>query len=612
VTEASGPGAADVTTVACLASEVVDIYDAAAATEPTARQLLRLSQICEDLYAAKPCQATYDAILSLAAQLGDGLEHDAARFSPGVGERLGQCTSQVRLSLTKALLDVRNNAYYELRKAIRDEYQITLDLLADHNQDPRLLAWLANTEARRGVLALWRDQESGRAKAKGCENAAEEPELDMVATFDASGQDLVLGSGTMVVGSFPPDELFGSDSVRLVCVFPVKSPGTDWGFLAIAEPPGSRLDQEAYFMWSALFSEALDHRALLASLNQRSEDLARSYRREREMAQAVRESEERYALAAQAANDGLWDWDVAKGTMYFSSRWKEMFGFDEGFISASPDEWLGRVHPEDRSGLLNALAGLKCGERGSVLNEHRVRARDGAYLWVLCRGLAVPGLGAPATRVVGSLTDITERRSLEERLRRQALYDSLTGLANRVLFLDRLSHAIATAKRQGGSSYTVLWLDLDNFKNLNDTLGHLYGDKLLVQVAERIRARVRETDTAARFGGDEFVLLLQDAGAEAVESVVRRLSQCLNEPYDLDGEAVVVTASIGVAMSTGDYERPEEILRDADIAMYRAKATGSGSCVMFDRSMPGSSGGSKGRRRSSRSARRAPAHAPFP
>ena len=166
VGEVSGPGTSDSeTTVACLSSELSDIYHEVAAAEPTARQLLRLSQICEDLYGHNPCQATYDAILLLASELSERLEGVAASYGPGVAERLAQCTSQVRLSLTKALLDVRNDAYYELRKAIRDEYQITLDLLADHSQDPRLLAWLHSTEARRGVLALWRDNGPRRRRS---------------------------------------------------------------------------------------------------------------------------------------------------------------------------------------------------------------------------------------------------------------------------------------------------------------------------------------------------------------------------------------------------------------------------------------------------------------
>jgi diguanylate cyclase (GGDEF)-like protein len=220
------------------------------------------------------------------------------------------------------------------------------------------------------------------------------------------------------------------------------------------------------------------------------------------------------------------------------------------------------------------------------MNEHRVRAGDGSYKWTLCRALAVPGEGAPATRIVGSLTDVTERHELEERLRHQALYDSLTGLPNRVLLMDRLSQAVANAKRRSGYWFTVLWLDLDNFKNLNDSLGHQFGDKLLVQVAGRIGAQLRETDTAARFGGDEFVLLLLDLpDAAALQGVVARLLEALRLPYQLDDHAVVVTGSLGVATSTSGYDCAEDVLRDADIAMYQAKSTARGDYATFDSSM---------------------------
>ena len=162
----------------------------------------------------------------------------------------------------------------------------------------------------------------------------------------------------------------------------------------------------------------------------------------------------------------------------------------------------------------------------------------------------------------------------------------MTGLPNRTLFLDRLTQALANSKRRSNHTYTVLWLDLDGFKILNDSLGHQMGDKLLVQVADRIRAQLREADTAARFGGDEFAVLLLDIpDAPTVKAVVRRLLENLGAIYDVDGHEIVVTASIGVAMSSTGYDRPEDVLRDADIAMYRAKSDGRGTYAIFDSSM---------------------------
>ncbi len=561
------------------ACEVAELFAAVKDRDPVGRDLVELTELCQALYADAPSREAHSALVELAAALSAKVSA-ACGDDPAVRERLHQCNAQVALSLTKAQLAFRNNSYYELRKAIRDDYQITLDLLNNRDEDPRSLRWMVSTEVRLAALALWKGGAGRQGVPAGAGHDAP-GNLEVVATFDAGGGSLELAKAVGEVEHFPPEELFDVGGTGLVCVFPVQSPTTDWGFLAVAEPVSTRLDQEAHFTWSALFSEALDHRSLLGSLRQRGEDLALSYRREKEMAHAVRESEERYALAAQAANDGLWDWDLTTGSIYYSSRWKQMLGFADHQVGNEATEWLGRVHPEDRPALLAQLELVKVGSSASFLSEHRMRASDGSYRWVLTRGLAVPGTGRPAVRVVGAVTDITDRRQLEERLRQQALYDSLTGLANRLLFLDRLSQTMASAKRRPGLSYTVLWLDLDSFKHLNDTLGHLYGDRLLVQVAQRIRSQVRETDTAARFGGDEFVLLLENADAAAVEGVVRRLSQSLNEPYHIEDETVVVTASIGIAMSTLGYERPEEILRDADTAMYQAKSTCRGSFVRY-------------------------------
>jgi diguanylate cyclase (GGDEF)-like protein len=491
-------------------------------------------------------------------------------------ESCGCSGAKASLTLAKSLLAARNDSYYELRKMVRDDYSITIDLLY-HDRDPRLLGWLQKTGARAGVLGLWRG-----TGADGGAPADQGPggTLDIAGTFAASGDPLHLGPSSVDVEAFPPEELFATgDGQDIVYLFPLKSAKADWGFLAIAQPIVASLQQEAYFTWSALFSEALYQRQLLRSLSQRSDELTISYQREREMAAAVRASEQRYALAARAANDGLWDWDLTTGTVYLSPRLQEMLGVDQTDIDSGPDQWLKHVQPDDRAGMLAAISGLQTGETTSMTYELRAQVGDGPPLWALCRALAVPGAGAPATRIVGSMTDVTERRSLEEQLRRQALYDHLTGLPNRQLFLDRLSQAMLAARRQPGHVYTVLWLDLDNFKRVNDTLGHLFGDQLLIEVADRIRAHVRESDTAARYGGDEFLVLLQDAkDAATVEGVVQRLSEHLRQPYVLRGETVSISVSTGVAVGSPAYSSTDEILRDADRAMYMAKSSGTGIC----------------------------------
>jgi len=595
------------------------MHEARRAT-PSPAALVQLSLASRELYALGHNQVASEAVLRFAKNLARELVEDA-HGSAAATNRAATCLTEVQLGLAKAQVQERNEAFYDLRKAIRDEHEISLDLLRSHEADPRRLGWLAKTKAVAGMLALWEgpgpvtdeaatarrdldlalpglDGQPGPVAMPGRGAGAHScPDLRVVGTYFPQSPERARDGlpDLLTPEQFPPvDLLEAAGSNNVVLLFVVRSDDRDWGILCVAVPVDSGfLGQDTYFQWEALLSEALDYQDVLQSLRDRSrelhergEQLALSYRREREMAEAVRESEERYALAARAANDGMWDWDLDQGTVYYSSRWSEMLGYADGVIGDRPEEWLDRVHPEDRPGLLAELVKLKLGEQSSLLNEHRVRTREGSHIWVTCRGLAVPGSGRPATRIVGSLTDVTERHLLEERLRQQALYDSLTGLPNRVLFLDRLAQGLANAKRRSGSTYTVLWLDLDGFKILNDSLGHQMGDRLLVQVAERIRSQLRDSDTAARFGGDEFAVLLLDIPDRGtVKAVVERLLEHLGSVYDLDGNEIVVTASIGVAMSSTGYDRPEDVLRDADIAMYRAKSNGRGTYAVFDSSM---------------------------
>jgi diguanylate cyclase (GGDEF)-like protein/PAS domain S-box-containing protein len=186
---------------------------------------------------------------------------------------------------------------------------------------------------------------------------------------------------------------------------------------------------------------------------------------------------------------------------------------------------------------------------------------------------------------VVTFRDITDRKALEEKLQHQAFHDTLTGLPNRALFSDRLQHAVARTQRHGGK-FAVLFLDLDNFKIVNDSLGHDAGDELLVGVAGRLRASLRPEDTAARLGGDEFALLLEDlADVGEATRVAKRIADKLRVPFVLDGQETFVTASIGIALGGTTTERPEDLLREADLAMYRAKHSGRARYALFGEAM---------------------------
>jgi diguanylate cyclase (GGDEF)-like protein/PAS domain S-box-containing protein len=302
--------------------------------------------------------------------------------------------------------------------------------------------------------------------------------------------------------------------------------------------------------------------------------------------EALRESEERYALAIRGANDGLWDWNLESGALYLSPRWKMMVGYGIYEVGERPDDWFQKVHPDDVDELRSALQAHFEGDDEHFEHEHRMLTRGGEIRWMLTRGVAVRNEDGTVIRMAGSLTDVTARKLAEQQLVYDAFHDGLTGLANRALFIDRLSVVLAARRRQPHFRFAVLFLDLDRFKNINDSLGHTTGDKLLQDIARRIDKTLRPGDTIARLGGDEFAILLshvEDLG-DAVH-VAERIQEIISTSVVISGHEVYVTASIGIALSTEETRGPEDILRDADIAMYRAKAAGRARYEVFDSEM---------------------------
>lgn len=311
---------------------------------------------------------------------------------------------------------------------------------------------------------------------------------------------------------------------------------------------------------------------------------AARYAGERHRAErALRASEERYALAVDGANDGLWDWDVHGRAIYLSPRGEKLLGFGPGELCGAPEAWLERIDLPARTRLLALVASHA--DRGGrhFTFEHRMRRRDGALVWVLTRGVVVRDGDGRVTRLAGSVTDVTARKRAEEQLLHDALHDGLTGLANRTLFLDRLKQAVADLQRDTGAGFALLFLDLDRFKTVNDSLGHSVGDALLVAIASRLETLMRPTDTVARLGGDEFALLARDCQASAdAAHIAERLQARLAEPFLLEGHEVFVSASIGIALPGDRGASADSLLRDADLAMYRAKASGRGRYEVFD------------------------------
>lgn len=300
----------------------------------------------------------------------------------------------------------------------------------------------------------------------------------------------------------------------------------------------------------------------------------------------LRESEERYALAVEGASDGLWDWNLDTKTVYLSARWKGMLGYDNDEIGSGIQEWLGRVHPEDRTRIHSEMSFHLSGETAQFESEHRLLTRHNVYRWMYARGVAVRRSDGTPYRIAGSLTDIHARKLAEEQIIRGSLHDSLTGLPNRLLLKDRLHQQIRYAERHEGYRFAILFIDLDCFKLVNDSLGHMRADQLLVAAGQRLQNNTRPGDTVSRFGGDEFVVMLTDvADTDAVIAVAERIQADFMRPFNIDGEEVLTTLSVGIVVHGSHHCVPDDILRDADTAMYMAKERGGAGHVVYGQEM---------------------------
>ena len=343
-----------------------------------------------------------------------------------------------------------------------------------------------------------------------------------------------------------------------------------------------------------------------------------------EAEEALRESEASLAEAQRIAHVGHWDYDWLRNRLRWSDEIYRIFGVTKEESEGTFRDYFARIHPEDRK--LLDRTGEQLLEAGPVPLEHRIVRPDGEVRFVQLRvqfvfdesqqqlesypdgadgggfdesisfldrqlrliGKHLGRLPGRPVRVVGTVQDITERKALERQLEHQALHDPLTDLPNRLLFMDRLEHALVRTERRE-ESIAVLFLDLDNFKLINDSFGHAVGDQLLLQVADRLHSCMRPQDTVARFGGDEFTILLED-GTEVDDAtlVAKRIIEELRAPFALLGYELFVTASIGIALSSRTPGRPkhmDDLLRDADAAMYRAKSTIKASYAVFEPGM---------------------------
>lgn len=438
------------------------------------------------------------------------------------------------------------------------------------------------TRADEGFLALL-DQPSGQLYLRAVKNIDE----DKINTMRLPVTDSL--SGKVIRDARPLRSTQGEDNPLKVSTgflvyslvhVPLLSKGVPLGVLAV----DNRTTRRGFSATDEAMLISLADFAAVALENAKLYEQATLELQERGRAEeALRESQERYELSIRGAKDGLWDWNLRTQEMFFSPRWKEMLGYEELEIQPKPEDWFNRIHPDDREAVRENVAAHLRGATPHFENEYRMLHKDGSYRWMLSRGLAVRDESGLAHRMAGSQTDISDRKKAEQKLIYDALHDSVTGLFNRSALVERLWLAINRGKRRSDYLFALLYMDLDRFKDVNDSLGHMLGDKLLIAIAKMLQGVLRPTDTVARLGGDEFVVLLDDIGdIRDATRVADRIQQELTTAPLLRDHEVFVSASIGIVLSTSGYNEPVDVLRDADIAMYRAKAHGRSRYEIFD------------------------------
>ncbi len=301
---------------------------------------------------------------------------------------------------------------------------------------------------------------------------------------------------------------------------------------------------------------------------------------------APRNSSEWLLLPARGAQEALWDWDLIDDRIRFSPRWREMLGHVADEVLASTEEWMCRVHPADRAQVQVDIAAQTAGVGVRFASEHRVRHQSGQWLTMQWSGIIVRDATGHPIRVAGSVRDATAQRTVEEQARREAFYDSLTGLPNRALALDLLRRFIARSRRQGERRFATLVVDIDRFKGHNDALGHGAGDELLRAFSRRLATAVRPGDVIARLGADVFLIILDAMHEpEEAERVADRVHLLLKEPLRVLVHELVTTASIGIGLHDLEVETATDYVRNAELAMQEAKTLGGSRTVVYREEM---------------------------
>ena len=292
------------------------------------------------------------------------------------------------------------------------------------------------------------------------------------------------------------------------------------------------------------------------------------------------------AAALDGSGTGAWAWDLTTDRLVTSESWDDLTGVARDPAGSGTDAWRSLIAPEHRSVFIDSIEAVRNGASTRLEIEFRTAETASGSRWILCRGTAAGSERGEAQRLTGTITDITGLKSVHEYLRVAAHHDRLTGLPNRHMFTEWLEEAVERAAADGDAGFAVFFGDFDRFKVINDSLGHHAGDDLLVSIATRFRHLLGDDDVVARFGGDEFVILLRNTGTlEQAERCAASLIEAFAEPHEIAGHEIVSTLSLGVVMSGTERRSAGELLSNADTAMYQAKSKGKGCYQVFDERM---------------------------
>ncbi|HEX4237671.1 MAG TPA: EAL domain-containing protein [Xanthobacteraceae bacterium] len=304
------------------------------------------------------------------------------------------------------------------------------------------------------------------------------------------------------------------------------------------------------------------------------------------MASGIVSDIERRALALTGAGDMIWDWDVSSDKVFTSPETETALGLKHGALEGPAAKWLDVLHQADRDRFRATLDSVLEQRRGRVVQDFRMRTADGHYLWFALRARPVVGSDGEVVRLVGTISDVTEFKTAEERLLHDAVHDNLTGLPNRELFLDRLKAVLGLAKSDAALRPTVLVIDIDRFKQVNDSVGMAVGDSILLTLARRLGRLIKPQDTLARLAGDQFgMILLSERDSARITAFAETIRKTPRAPITFRDREIFLTASIGLALGGGDPEQAEDLLKDAELAMYHAKRTGGDRIDVFKDAM---------------------------